>query len=68
MEQNKKRVSAILNLIDKGPLKVEGNFTISGPDGKAFELDSANEAFLCVCGHSAKKPFCDGSHKKTFIK
>jgi len=64
----KKRVSAQLKLISKGPLKVEGNFTILKPDGQPFELANANEAYLCICGHSKNKPFCDGSHKKTFIE
>jgi CDGSH-type Zn-finger protein/uncharacterized Fe-S cluster protein YjdI len=44
-----------------GPIKCEGALTLSGTDGRsAF----ANEAFLCRCGASGKKPYCDGTHKK----
>jgi CDGSH-type Zn-finger protein len=33
-------------------------------DGNEFELP--DEVFvLCRCGHSATKPFCDGTHKTT---
>jgi CDGSH-type Zn-finger protein len=64
----KKRVSAELQIISKGPLRVEGNFVVLAPDGKQFKHENPNEVYLCVCGHSSNKPFCDGSHKKTFIK
>jgi CDGSH-type Zn-finger protein len=43
---------------------VEGPFKLVDSEGNEFTLDSAKPAFaLCRCGHSAKKPFCDGSHK-----
>jgi CDGSH-type Zn-finger protein len=47
-----------------GPFLVEGPFKLIDSAGNAFELDSAKPAIaLCRCGHSARKPFCDGSHK-----
>jgi CDGSH-type Zn-finger protein len=44
-----------------GPLKVEGGVTLASSDGK--ETEHPETVFLCRCGHSSKKPFCDGSHK-----
>ena len=32
------------------------------PDGST--LETRNRQTLCRCGGSAKKPLCDGSHKK----
>jgi CDGSH-type Zn-finger protein len=49
-------------IIKNGPVKVTGTFTIAGSDGK--KLETANEVFLCRCGGSMTKPFCDGTHKK----
>jgi CDGSH-type Zn-finger protein len=45
-----------------GPLKVEGNAEIV--TGTGHTIDRTTRTFLCRCGHSANKPFCDGSHKR----
>jgi len=44
-----------------GPLKCTGPLMLAGADGRTT---SADPAFLCRCGHSGNKPFCDGTHKK----
>ena len=45
-----------------GPLEVSGNFEITGIDGKTLDVEKL--VFLCRCGGSQNKPFCDGTHKK----
>ncbi|UCI30939.1 CDGSH iron-sulfur domain-containing protein [Mesorhizobium sp. B4-1-4] len=45
-----------------GRLKIAGNLEIV--TGTGHTIDRTTVAFLCRCGHSANKPFCDGSHKK----
>ena len=47
-----------------GPLKVEGPVRVIDADGNEFVLPEGSAIVLCRCGHSAKKPFCDGSHKR----
>ena len=49
---------------NNGPFRVEGNFEIVDPQGNAFGLAGRTTVSLCRCGHSANKPFCDGSHKR----
>ena len=49
---------------NNGPLRVEGDFDIQDPNGKSFGLAGRTVLSLCRCGHSANKPFCDGSHKR----
>lgn len=44
-----------------GPLKVEGEIEILAADGSV--LKQAAQVWLCRCGKSANKPFCDSSHK-----
>lgn len=46
-----------------GSIRVEGDFEIVDPTGKAFGLAGRATIGLCRCGHSNNKPFCDGSHK-----
>jgi CDGSH-type Zn-finger protein len=46
-----------------GSIRVEGDFEVFDPEGKPFDLAGRTTIGLCRCGHSANKPFCDGSHK-----
>ena len=43
-----------------GPLRVQGNLEICAGTGRT--VARVTEAYLCRCGHSRNKPFCDGSH------
>ena len=48
--------------IKDGPLKVAGSHEITCGTGRAVKRGDV--AFLCRCGASANKPFCDGTHRK----
>ena len=45
-----------------GPLEVSGKFEIKVP-GKVNE-EMSETIYLCRCGGSGNKPYCDGSHKR----
>lgn len=48
--------------LKNGPLLVEGNLEICGGTGKT--VNRVTKTALCRCGHSANKPYCDGSHAR----
>jgi CDGSH-type Zn-finger protein len=48
-----------------GPLRVEGEIDLVDMEGRPYGLAGRSVISLCRCGHSASKPFCDGSHKST---
>lgn len=48
-------------VIKNGPLKVKGSLSVKHKDGNE---ETHNEVYLCRCGQSKNKPFCDGAHKK----
>ena len=48
---------------NNGSIRIEGEFSIHDAEGKEFGLGGRTVIGLCRCGHSANKPFCDGSHK-----
>lgn len=50
-----------LNPIANGPMMVEGWVEFKAADGSA--LVAGDKCWLCRCGQSKNKPFCDGSHK-----
>ena len=56
----------ILTLLNNGSIKVEGEFEIRDAQGQPYGLGGRTVVSLCRCGVSAKKPFCDGSHKGVF--
>jgi len=49
---------------DNGSLHIEGEFELVDPSGQTFDLGGRTEIWLCRCGQSQDKPFCDGSHKR----
>lgn len=45
-----------------GPLQVEGNLEICSGTGRT--LNRTQKTWLCRCGASQNKPYCDGTHRK----
>ena len=48
-----------------GPLKFIGNLTVENVRGQRCTKD---KGFLCRCGKSGDKPFCDGTHRQIGFK
>lgn len=55
MEQTK------VNVLEKGPVIVEGNLKITYSNGTIEEKNG--KIAICRCGYSQNKPFCDGAHR-----
>ena len=55
-----------IKVMKNGPLLIEGKVLITDEKGDVNETEGKMIA-LCRCGHSANKPFCDGSHKKAVL-
>jgi CDGSH-type Zn-finger protein len=53
-----------VTVFSNGPIRIEGEFEIVDPNGNTFGLAGRTAIGLCRCGHSANKPFCDGSHNR----
>ncbi|MBB6454765.1 CDGSH-type Zn-finger protein [Salirhabdus euzebyi] len=47
---------------DNGSIRVTGDVEMIDSEGNVFETKKSFS--LCRCGHSSKKPFCDGTHKQ----
>jgi len=59
-------MSAKLTIFDNGSVKVDGDFELLDQNGKPYNIAGKKNIFLCRCGRSSNKPFCDGSHKGHF--
>lgn len=55
-----------VSALKDGPLKVSGPHVLVSPSGR--ETYRGKTSFLCRCGQSASKPFCDGAHSKAGFK
>lgn len=51
-----------VNAIVNGPLEISGNLEICSGTGRT--VTRTRKAYLCRCGASGNKPYCDGTHKK----
>ncbi len=56
------RVTPLLD----GPVQIKGSFEMISDGGGT--ITCVTEAWLCRCGLSTNKPFCDGTHKKQGFK
>jgi CDGSH-type Zn-finger protein len=48
---------------ENGPLLVTGPIQLQDHLGNTFDLSGKENVALCRCGQSARKPFCDGTHR-----
>jgi CDGSH-type Zn-finger protein/uncharacterized Fe-S cluster protein YjdI len=55
-----------VKLIKDGPLYLSGNLELVSGTGRT--LNRLQETWLCRCGESKNKPYCDGTHKKIVFK
>jgi len=55
-----------VSLVMNGPMKISGNLEICTGTGRT--ANRTQETWLCRCGASGNKPYCDGTHKKTGFK
>jgi CDGSH-type Zn-finger protein len=56
-------VPTTIRLRENGPIVVDGDdVTVIDWNGRAYGIDKRPIA-LCRCGASARKPFCDGTHR-----
>jgi CDGSH-type Zn-finger protein len=53
----------IIKTRENGPLLVTGQVKLIDHLGNVYDLTGKENVALCRCGQSAKKPFCDGSHR-----
>lgn len=48
---------------DNSNLQMEGDVELFDQKGNKFDLAGKKTIWLCRCGQSKNKPFCDGAHK-----
>jgi len=53
-------MSVTCRVIKGGPLEITGELKITGTDKREFDMKGP--VYLCRCGGSGNKPFCDGTH------
>jgi CDGSH-type Zn-finger protein len=52
-----------IQTLKNGPLEVSGSVDIVDAQGNPKPA-AEQPIYLCRCGQSGNKPFCDGSHRK----
>jgi len=61
-ERSDKNPDTVVEVTNQGPVLIKGNFILK--DLKRDTESAPKEVWLCRCGRSANKPFCDESHKR----
>lgn len=53
-----------ITVTERGSFKVEGPVELVDHEGNALPTREGKPLYLCRCGGSKNKPFCDGQHSK----
>lgn len=53
-----------ITVTQTGSLKVEGPIELLDHEGNALPVREGKPVYLCRCGGSKNKPFCDGEHSR----
>ncbi len=53
-----------INCMKNGPYEILGKAVITDANGKVLSSDEKEAYYLCRCGGSKNKPFCDGTHSR----
>lgn len=53
-----------IKLRPDGPYQILGDVELLDADGNPIPMPEDGKLFLCRCGQTADKPFCDGTHKR----
>lgn len=54
----------VITVRKNGSLGIVGNVRLQDHEGNEIaRINDKPTLALCRCGHSARKPFCDGAHK-----
>jgi CDGSH-type Zn-finger protein len=59
-QDNTKKVP-VVRIMQNGPIILKGQFSFRDSSGKITAGEQ--EIYLCRCGESKNKPFCDCTHK-----
>jgi 3-phenylpropionate/trans-cinnamate dioxygenase ferredoxin subunit len=60
-----------ITILNNGPYMVAGDLgelALKDGGGIAHDLNGKKQVYLCRCGASTNKPFCDGQHSKIGFK
>ena len=53
-----------ITLLDNGPYQVSGPRKLLDCEGGEWDTADRAAVYLCRCGGSENKPFCDGTHSR----
>lgn len=56
-------MATTVRALTNGPLMVKGEIEVEDAEGKTIPT-KGDAVYLCRCGASGNKPFCDGGHKR----
>ena len=54
--------NVVITFTENGPSEVVGDVTLKDHDGRMVTAKAGEPIYLCRCGLSNNKPFCDDTH------